>query len=135
MSLGIIDSCIISSFICHKGGGGSVSLCGTLVCSCGPALLVRLACVSTPTCIASSARRSTIVSTYLPAVCPLCGLWSSYAGPLCIRQDAITIIQGGGGGGGGRLLMDSRVCAERSEAHRKAERSEALHDSKYLLSP
>ena len=92
MSLGIIDSCIISSFICHKGGGGSVSLCGTLVCSCGPALLVRLACVSTPTCIASSARRSTIVSTYLPAVCPLCGLWSSYAGPLCIRQDAITII-------------------------------------------
>ena len=134
MSLGIIDSRVISSFICHKGGGGSVSLCGTLVCSCGPALLVRLACVSTPTCIASSARRSTIVSTYLPAVCPLCGLWSSYAGPLCIRQDAITIIQGGGGGGG-RLLVDSPCVVRRVATPRKAERSEAFHDSKYLLSP
>lgn len=48
----------------------------------------------------------------------------------------IAIIQGGGGvcGGGGRLLVSCLCVVRRVATPRKAERSEAFHDSKYLLS-
>lgn len=47
----------------------------------------------------------------------------------------IAIIQGGGVcGGGGRLLVSCLCVVRRVATPRKAERSEAFHDSKYLLS-
>ena len=46
-------------------------------------------------------------------------------------------VRGGGGGvcgGGGRLLVSCLCVVRRVATPRKAERSEAFHDSKYLLS-